>query len=147
MIIKTKKLSIYRNYLALISKAGIPYPPPFSLNPEFLFIIFLILRLLNVCQMKTIFFTFGIALLDGVMRKNDKTRQRLEKYFLRLANCRGASAGTNTKDILQNFLHSLLSLSYNVSCHRKFYKINVNIAEDFTQISKLTTNNLFLQNK
>ena len=50
--------------------------------------------------MKTIFFTFGIALVDGVMRKNDKTRQGLEKYFLRLANCPGPGAGTNTKDIL-----------------------------------------------
>ena len=36
MIIKTKKLSIFWNYLDLICKAEIPYLPPFYLNHKFL---------------------------------------------------------------------------------------------------------------
>ena len=36
---KTKKLSIFWNYLALICKAEIPYPPPVYLNHKILFTI------------------------------------------------------------------------------------------------------------
>ena len=39
MIIKTKKLSIFWNYSALICKTEIPYLPPFYLNHKILFII------------------------------------------------------------------------------------------------------------
>ena len=40
MIIKTKKLSIFWNYLALMWKAEVPYLPPLNLNHKFLFQIF-----------------------------------------------------------------------------------------------------------
>ena len=40
MIIKTKKLSIFWNYLALMWKAEVPYLPSLNLNHKFLFQIF-----------------------------------------------------------------------------------------------------------
>ena len=42
-IIKTMKLSIFWNYLALICTADIPYLPPFYLNHKFLFTISLVM--------------------------------------------------------------------------------------------------------
>ena len=36
IIIKTNNVSIFWNYLALVCKAEIPYPPPFYLNCKFL---------------------------------------------------------------------------------------------------------------